>query len=55
MRNSVVALCRRFLAIHPTTIMDVYTASLNYPVRDMLKPDLLVELTATAAERAAEQ
>ena len=35
--------------------MDVYTASLAYAVRDMLKPDLLAELTATAAERAAEQ
>jgi exosome complex component RRP4 len=54
-RNSVVALCRRFLAIHPATITDVYNASLNYAVRDMLKPDLLVELTAAAAERAAEQ
>lgn len=54
-RNSVVALCRRFLAVHPATIMDVYQASLAYPARDMLKPDLLLELTAAAAERAAEQ
>jgi exosome complex component RRP4 len=51
-RNALICLHRRFISIHPSTIMDVYKASLKYAVKEMLRPELLEELTHTAHQRS---
>jgi exosome complex component RRP4 len=51
-RNAIVCLNRRFITIYPPTILDVYKASLKYAVKEMLRPELLDELTCTALERS---
>jgi exosome complex component RRP4 len=54
-RNCLVCLNRRFIAIYPTTILEVYKTSLKYAVKEMLRPDLLDELTRTALEHSQEE
>lgn len=46
-RNSVLALSKLFLPIHPTAIHDVYEASKHIPAKDMLTPDVVVLITET--------
>jgi exosome complex component RRP4 len=48
LRNSIVALSREFIAIHPDTIMTVYEASLPYPPKEILNPSLIQQLTSNA-------
>jgi len=52
-RNSILALATLFIAIYPTTIIDTYSASLEYQLhpKDMLKPHNLQQITRTANER----
>jgi len=52
-RNSIEALSIAFIAIYPDTILDTYLESLdrNIHPKDMLKPDMIVEITQRARER----
>jgi hypothetical protein len=52
-RNSLIALDSLFVAIYPDTIMDVYEASIegDVLVKDMLKPDIMLQITETARAR----
>ncbi len=52
-RNSLIALDSLFVSIYPDTIMDVYEASIegDVPVKDMLKPDIMLQITETARAR----
>ena len=51
--NSIAVLNKAYIAIYPTTIMDVYEASLatNLAAPDMLLPSNVGALTATALQR----
>lgn len=44
-RNSILALSKNFLPIHPDTIIDVYKQSLKYEEKDMLKRDVIDAIT----------
>lgn len=52
-RNAVSALGALYVAVTPTTIMDVYEASMEMRLeaRDLLNPDYLEKITRTARER----
>eukprot|EP00002_Diphylleia_rotans_P001679 TRINITY_DN1093_c0_g4_i1.p1 TRINITY_DN1093_c0_g4~~TRINITY_DN1093_c0_g4_i1.p1 ORF type:complete len:303 (-),score=62.15 TRINITY_DN1093_c0_g4_i1:99-1007(-) len=50
-RNSILALSAKFMAIHPTTIMDVYEAGEQFPVKDLIVPAVVEEITQTALAR----
>ncbi|KAL6058318.1 Exosome complex component rrp4 [Balamuthia mandrillaris] len=50
-RNAIVALSKQFLSIHPTTVMDVYEASLRMHPKDMLLPGNIEKITARAQNR----
>ncbi len=52
-RNAIVALNTVFVEISPDTISDVYDTSLQseVDVKDMLKPDIVLEITKHAKDR----
>ena len=52
-RNSILALNTLFVAIYPDTIMDVFEASVegDIAIKDMLKPDIMIQITETARAR----
>eukprot|EP00753_Platysulcus_tardus_P014295 PLAT4313.1.p1 GENE.PLAT4313.1~~PLAT4313.1.p1 ORF type:complete len:338 (+),score=159.87 PLAT4313.1:124-1137(+) len=56
-RNSVVALAESFIAIHPESIMAVYSDSLTYglPVPSMLTPEGLSLITSSARAAVEEE
>jgi len=51
--NSIQALSQLFIAIYPDTILDTYNSSVEkqIPIKDMLKPDFVREITAKATSR----
>lgn len=46
-RNCILALGKKFLPVHPDTIIEVYKQSLKYEVKDLLKPDVVDVITRT--------
>eukprot|EP01097_Dermamoeba_algensis_P009021 TRINITY_DN6218_c0_g1_i1.p1 TRINITY_DN6218_c0_g1~~TRINITY_DN6218_c0_g1_i1.p1 ORF type:complete len:104 (-),score=34.08 TRINITY_DN6218_c0_g1_i1:176-442(-) len=50
-RNVLLALNSRFIAIHPVTINLTYEASLPYAIKDLMSPDVIPIITASAMER----
>jgi exosome complex component RRP4 len=49
-RNCIHALAKQWISVHPASIMDTYEASAEYPVADILRPDLLSLITRPALE-----
>eukprot|EP00053_Salpingoeca_punica_P015829 m.146689 g.146689 ORF g.146689 m.146689 type:complete len:352 (-) comp16813_c2_seq2:170-1225(-) len=47
-RNCIVALAEQSISIFDTSIAYTYEASEPFPVKDLLKPDVAAEITATA-------
>jgi len=50
-RNSILALEKKFLAIYPDTIMDTFKASRKYDVKTMLETSIIDEITLNASKR----
>ncbi|XP_065829655.1 exosome complex component RRP4-like isoform X2 [Oscarella lobularis] len=50
LRNCIIALSDRSMSLYDTSILYTYDASLNYPVKDLLKPDVVEEITRHARD-----
>eukprot|EP01135_Chromosphaera_perkinsii_P004679 Nk52_evm28s293 gene=Nk52_evmTU28s293 len=48
-KNCIEALCKVYKSIYDTTIIYTYEASLKYPVKDLLRPDIIEEITCMGA------
>jgi len=53
--NSIRALSHLFIAVYPDTILDTYNSSIEkqIPVKDMLRPDIIKEITQKAVFRGS--
>jgi exosome complex component RRP4 len=48
-RNVIQALVHKFLPISPDTIVEVYKQSIKFAPKDLLKPDIVEQITKTVA------